>query len=292
MKRRESRVWSRAAAAGLCLLVAVSSVVASADASDESQVRAGVERWFRAWSPGNDDVDFDALETLFAPGKISVIDDFGGDVVEMSTFEEYRGTWEPAMRGFSEWRVSPASAPEVLVASDLATAVFRFNGTGRLASTGARVREAQAGTHIWRKLDGGWRIVREHLTSLGPDDEAKAADVAAVEERTHDWISGWRTSPQRPFSLQGLEHIYARDETFTSLDFGRPHGGFDNLASAATYYEKFMAVPHRWKLDATTKPRVFVRGLVAWSKVSLRAEGELRDGAKISAPESRVTLIF
>ncbi len=119
-----------------------------------------------------------------------------------------------------------------------------------------------------------------------------SGDEAAIRARTLTWVESWRTSPEQPFDLSRFEHIYARDETFSSLDFGRPHAGFEGWDEAAAYYRRFMAIPRSWRLEANDDLRVFVRGDVAWSKLSLRARGELRDGTAIDAPESRVTLIF
>ena len=135
-------------------------------------------------------------------------------------------------------------------------------------------------------------IVREHLSSVSDADESTQPDVDAVRRQTLAWISGWRTSPEKPFSLRDFEHIYVRDEGFSSLDFGRPHDGFDDWASAAAYYAKFMAIPVEWRLEASSEPRVVVRGSVAWAKVALRSMGRLADGTKIGSPESRATLIF
>ena len=105
-------------------------------------------------------------------------------------------------------------------------------------------------------------------------------------------MDGWHTSPERPFDLDRIASLYARDESFSSFDFGRPHDGFQDWASASAYYREFMKIPRSWRLEPGDDLRVHVRGDVAWTTLSLRARGELRDGRVIDAPEARVTLIF
>ncbi len=117
-------------------------------------------------------------------------------------------------------------------------------------------------------------------------------DQDTIRARTLDWVASWRTSPEAPFDLDAVSHIYAKDETFSSFDFGRPASGFSSWAPAEAYYRKFMTVPKIWRLDAKDDMRVQARGNVAWSTVSLHASGEMPDGTPIELPEARVTLIF
>ncbi len=117
-------------------------------------------------------------------------------------------------------------------------------------------------------------------------------DEDTLRERTLTWVRGWRTSPEEPFSLEAFQGIYARDDSFSSFDFGRPHDGFSDWSSAAAYYRQFMAVPKTWELKPGDDLRIHLRGNVGWSTVSLRGHGTLEDGTVIDLPEARVTLIF
>ncbi len=117
-------------------------------------------------------------------------------------------------------------------------------------------------------------------------------DQESVRARTLEWVASWRTGPDAPFDLDAVSHIYARDDTFSSFDFGRPHDGFQAWAPAAAYYRQFMTVPKVWRLDANDDLRVHIRGDVAWSTVSLIGSGEMPDGTPIELPEARVTLIL
>ena len=117
-------------------------------------------------------------------------------------------------------------------------------------------------------------------------------DQKTIRDRTLDWVRSWRTSPGTPFDLDAVSHIYARDETFSSFDFGRPHDGFSDWATADAYYRKFMTVPKTWRLDANGDVRTHIRGAIAWSTVPLRGSGTMHDDTPIAMPEARVTLIF
>ena len=117
-------------------------------------------------------------------------------------------------------------------------------------------------------------------------------DEATIRARTLDWVASWRTSPEAPFDLDAVSHIYAKDDSFSSFDFGRPHDGFSSWAPADAYYRKFMTVPKVWRLEPNDDLRIRIRGGVAWSTVSLSGSGEMPDGTPIEMPEARVTLIF
>ncbi|MEM8794492.1 MAG: nuclear transport factor 2 family protein [Pseudomonadota bacterium] len=116
--------------------------------------------------------------------------------------------------------------------------------------------------------------------------------IEAITNRTITWIEGWRTSPDAPFNLDAFRHIYAQDDRFSSFDFGRPHDGFTDWATAEAYYRKFMTVPANWRLEPTAAIEVTIRGNVAWSTVPLHATGSMPDGTEFDFPECRVTLIF
>ena len=135
----------------------------------ETEIRAQLDRWFAAWSPGDEPFDAEALRPLFAEGPIHVVDDFGDRVVVIDSFDGYAATWTPVMAAFAEWRIRPAGRPDVQVSGDLAAVIFAFLGDGRTRA-GEAVEAAQHGTQIWRKRGETWAIVHEHLTSDRPEN--------------------------------------------------------------------------------------------------------------------------
>lgn len=134
---------------------------------DETQIRAQLERWFAAWSPGDNAFDASALRSVFAEGPIHVVDDFGDDVVTIDSFEGYAATWNPVMANFASWRIRPHRQPDVQVAGDLAAVTFVFLGEG-ITKDGKAMNAAQHATQTWRKRGATWVIVHEHMTSDNP----------------------------------------------------------------------------------------------------------------------------
>lgn len=134
--------------------------------SNEARIRQLTEQWFAAWSPGREPMNWEAMGQLFAqePGDLLVFDDAGGRVVVLSSWEDYRATWEPFMEAFSEWQIDPEGDIRVTVEGDLATTVFTLTGGG-LDQAGNAVRFRQYGTHIWQRIGDRWVIVHEHLTT-------------------------------------------------------------------------------------------------------------------------------
>ena len=135
----------------------------------ETEIRSQLDRWFAAWSHGEQPYDAEALRPLFAEGPIHVVDDFGDRVVVIESFEDYAATWSPVMADFAEWRIRPVAPPDVQVSGDLAAVTFAFLGRGR-TTAGEEVTAAQHGTQIWRRRGGTWVIVHEHLTSDRPEN--------------------------------------------------------------------------------------------------------------------------
>lgn len=134
---------------------------------DETQIRAQLERWFAAWSPGENAFDATALRPLFADGPIHVVDDFGDKVVTIDSFEGYAATWSPVMANFTRWTIRPHRQPDVQVSGDLTAVTFVFLGDG-ITRDGKATKAAQHATQVWRKHGDTWLIVHEHMTSDNP----------------------------------------------------------------------------------------------------------------------------
>ena len=130
------------------------------------------------------------------------------------------------------------------------------------------------------------------LVLLLPCTALADTDAGDIEKLTVEWLSGWSTSPEKPFTLDNVAHLYVKDDSLVSFDFGRPFDGVRGWAHAAEYYPKFMAQVAYWKLNPNDDMEVTVRGDIAWSTVSLSAEARLPDGTEMKIPEGRVTLIF
>jgi len=102
--------------------------------NDEATIRNLAEQWFAAWSPGAAEFTGEALRSLYAQGEgeILVFDDFGGSVVEITSFQDHLDTWVPVMADFATWTITPEDKIEVTVGERLAISSFTWIGTDRL----------------------------------------------------------------------------------------------------------------------------------------------------------------
>ncbi|MEL6320378.1 MAG: nuclear transport factor 2 family protein [Cyanobacteria bacterium J06626_14] len=135
-------------------------------ADDEAEIRQLTTEWFAAWSPGQGSVDWDAMGELFVqePDELLVFDDAGGSVVVLTSWEDYRATWEPFMEQFTEWQIEPEGEIHVNVDGDLAATVFTLTGGG-IDQNQNPIEFRQRATHIWQRKGDRWLIVHEHLTT-------------------------------------------------------------------------------------------------------------------------------
>lgn len=175
------------------LLAALFLVVAALPAqATDAEVRTQVERWFDVWDTGTEPIDWERFRPLFMPGEnaILVVDDFGGGVTTIRSYDEYVETWAPVMRdGFRSWSIRPAGEIEVRTGRDLAVANFVLEAAGT-TSEGERVTPRQRGTLTFaRDSEGVWRIVQEQLRTLPADAGTDRASV--VRERVLAWGRAW-----------------------------------------------------------------------------------------------------
>ena len=135
-------------------------------AQDKAKIQELTEQWRKVWSPEDKPFTGNGLENVFATGKdeILVFDNYGGSVVVLRSLQEYLDTWVPVMADFVYWNVALENNLQVSIDGDLATTTFSFAGGGR-NKDGEQVTLKQYCTHMWKRLNGEWRLVHEHLTS-------------------------------------------------------------------------------------------------------------------------------
>ncbi|MEM7527011.1 MAG: nuclear transport factor 2 family protein [Pseudomonadota bacterium] len=133
----------------------------------EIEVKALTEQWLAGWNIGEATFDGGRFRQIFAPGGggISVFDNVEGDVIELSSVDDYVATWTPFMAPMTNWSTK-LEAHKVQVVGDMALSTFRLVGTDTRGPNGEQIPFGQYGSHVWRRLPGlGWRIVHEHLTA-------------------------------------------------------------------------------------------------------------------------------
>ena len=134
--------------------------------TDEAKIRQLTEQWRNLWSPQDKTFTGDGFEYIFATGEneILVFDNFDSGVVVLHSLQEYLTTWIPVMQNFSYWEIQLEDNLNISIEGNLAITTFSFVGGGK-TQDGQDVKAKQYGTHTWKRLNGEWRLVHEHLTS-------------------------------------------------------------------------------------------------------------------------------
>ena len=132
---------------------------------DKAKIRTLTEQWRNIWSPKDKPFTGKGFENIFAIGEneILVFDNFDNSVVVLHSLQEYLDTWIPVMQNFSYWEIQLEDNLEISIEGDLAVTTFSWVGGGK-AKDGKEVKAKQYGTHTWKRLEGQWRLVHEHLT--------------------------------------------------------------------------------------------------------------------------------
>jgi ketosteroid isomerase-like protein len=129
-----------------------------------------LSKWQRLFSPGSKPYSLTGYEDLYdnAADSLLIYDNYSVEDTRFTGFDRYRRTWEEQINanfpGFVMYRIE---VDRLEISGDLAWCGFTWWGS--IVKGGETVHDGQHGTHIWRKIDGEWRIVHEHLT--GPIKE-------------------------------------------------------------------------------------------------------------------------
>ena len=132
-------------------------------------VGAVVRRWFAGWSPGSAPWNGEAFRQVFKPGagSVAIVDDMGGTVVQLDSVDAYIDTWTPFMAPFKQWSIGPVGPVRAYVAEDLAVVTFTFEADARDGEGRPLVpKPGQHGTLALERTAAGWRVIREHLTTV------------------------------------------------------------------------------------------------------------------------------
>ncbi|MEO1374730.1 MAG: nuclear transport factor 2 family protein [Cyanobacteria bacterium J06635_10] len=133
--------------------------------TDKALIKQLTQKWVDTWSPKDKQFTGVGLEEIFATGEneILVFDNFDSGIVVLRSLQEYLNTWVPVMQNFSYWEIKLEDNLEISVDGDLAVTTFSWVGGGK-SKDGQEVKARQYGTHTWKRLNGEWRLVHEHLT--------------------------------------------------------------------------------------------------------------------------------
>lgn len=183
------------------LEILIAPAVDQADPDIASLIRR-VAKWQRLFSSGTDRFTLDGFADLFdeAPSALLVYDDYADSDTRWLGFERYRQTWEREINqnfpGIIVYRIELDRAE---TSGDVAWTAFTW--FGRIALPTGIAWPTQHATHIWRRTDGIWRIIHEHLTS-----GVKESGVLLTQERRIDTVQDGAIHKQGFEVWQGLHH--------------------------------------------------------------------------------------
>ncbi|MGD2182116.1 YybH family protein [Lusitaniella coriacea] len=144
----------------------MTTITENQQTKDEAEIRQLTARWLSIFSPKDRPFTGVGFENIFATGKneILVFDNYKNDVVVLRSLKEYLDTWVPFMQeNISYWEVELEDHFEITIDGDLAVTTFSWIGGGK-GKDGRAIKAKQYGTHVWKRLEGQWRLVHEHLT--------------------------------------------------------------------------------------------------------------------------------
>ncbi|MEQ8936421.1 MAG: hypothetical protein RIE56_11590 [Amphiplicatus sp.] len=122
--------------------------------------------WLKAWNEcGEPDATL-SLVSIFAEGDgaIDVEDEAFGVAIKASSFKEYKDKWRAAIDDLESLTFELVGDPQVRITADRADISFELTAKAE-RSNGALIVPAPRWRvdHVWRQIEGEWRIVRERL---------------------------------------------------------------------------------------------------------------------------------
>lgn len=142
----------------------------SGESSDQSAIRSQLKRWRDLFSRTGEGKRYslEGYEDLYLEEMLT-FDSYVPDwaTTQIDGFENYRAIWERDVNdSFPNWTIQQMDVLSVEMAEsgELAWSALNFWGEG-VRANGERYQGSQHGTHVWRKVDGTWKIVHEHLTA-------------------------------------------------------------------------------------------------------------------------------
>ena len=136
------------------------------DDPDVNAIRDQTARWQRLFAPDAEVYTLDGYEDLFSQeaDELLVYDNYAEGDTRWFGFDHYRRTWEHGINAnFPKFVMYRIEMDRIEVSGDLAWSAFTW--WGETEQNGETGWPAQHATHAWRKTDGRWQIVHEHLAS-------------------------------------------------------------------------------------------------------------------------------
>lgn len=134
--------------------------------SDEAAIQQKLQQWRELFSQEN--FSLSGYEHLFInTDELLVYDSYSptGHDREIRGWSHYRTLWDKYIPlDFPGWRIVDLEITRLEVYGENAWSTISYVGQGN--KNGEEYVGGQHGTHVWRRSDGNWHIVHEHLTTM------------------------------------------------------------------------------------------------------------------------------
>ncbi len=150
-------------------------------AKDLQAIQQKTDQWFQLWSPGDKPFTFEGIENVFADKEegLLVVDGFEGSIVVLKSIHEYKDKWLPLVNtSFATYTIKPKDGIEIDVDATMATSTFIWVSENATLKDGTPVKLSQYATHVWKKINGDWKIVHEHLTKIDTSENESSNEEA------------------------------------------------------------------------------------------------------------------
>jgi len=121
--------------------------------------------WIKGRNPeGGEPVSAEKLKALYAEGDtaLDIVYEYEGAKFMCRNFAEYWERYKDAVETYGTCQMTLVGDPTVEAAGDLAVTSFTYHKAFK--DSPEKTTDAHA-TVVWKRIDGEWRIVREHVTA-------------------------------------------------------------------------------------------------------------------------------
>jgi ketosteroid isomerase-like protein len=131
----------------------------------ETQIKQRINDWLAAFSPGNKLFDFSKLINLYwQDERLLAFDTLSPQTTRIQGWQSFEAIWNPFMATLAQWQIEPVGDVLILLGDKIAVAALIWHGTGTTAAQEPVEITAHA-TQVWKKREGQWRIIHEHISN-------------------------------------------------------------------------------------------------------------------------------
>ncbi|MEL7003470.1 MAG: nuclear transport factor 2 family protein [Bacteroidota bacterium] len=207
----------------LGILILITNAIYANMKDTKAEIESKTSQWLQMWSPENNLMTFEGIEDIFATKEdgLLVVDGFEGGVVVLKSISEYKEKWGPLMNNtFSYYKIKPQGDIQIEVSKDLATATFVWVTEKAVLKDGTEIALSQHATHIWKKINGEWKIIHEHLTNNNVAEEPEQNPEEEIKGFLEKWQEAWSPGENASsFTMESVRPFYIQDESLLAFDF-------------------------------------------------------------------------